>query len=69
MSYFNIRYGNAFITVGQIQSMTNYSKMFTRPISNLAQIFNILQASIAGGYRVFNLIDQKVNILMMGVTG
>lgn len=58
-AYFNIRYGNAFITVGQIQSMTNYSKMFTRPISNLAQIFNILQASIAGGYRVFNLIDQK----------
>lgn len=58
-AFFNIRYGNTFITVGQIQSMTNYSKMFTRPISNLAQIFNILQASIAGGYRVFNLIDQE----------
>lgn len=58
-AYFNIRFGNSFISVGKIQSMTNYSKMFTRPISNLAQIFNVLQASIAGGYRVFKLLDEE----------
>ena len=38
--------------------MTNYSKMFTRPASNLAQIFNVIQAAIAGGYRVFSIIDE-----------
>src|SRR5690554_3220960 len=50
--------GVGLITVGKIQSMTNYSKMFTRPISNIAQIFNVLQASVAGGYRLFQLIDE-----------
>ncbi|HPT88801.1 MAG TPA: ATP-binding cassette domain-containing protein [Bacilli bacterium] len=32
--------------------------MFTRPASNLAQIFNVIQAAIAGGYRVFSIIDE-----------
>lgn len=50
-----IKYG--VITVGEIQSMTNYSRMIIRPISNVAQVFNTLQAAIAGGYRVFKLID------------
>lgn len=46
------------ISVGKIQAMTNYSKMFTRPISNIAQIFNVLQAAVAGGDRLFKLIDE-----------
>lgn len=50
--------GVGLITVGKIQSMTNYSKMFTRPVSNIAQIFNVLQAAVAGGYRLFKLIDE-----------
>lgn len=51
-----IRYG--IISIGKIQSMTNYSKMFVRPVSNLAQVYNLLQAAIAGGYRVFTLIEE-----------
>ncbi|MCK9536591.1 MAG: ABC transporter ATP-binding protein/permease [Bacilli bacterium] len=47
------------VTVGQIQAITNFARMFVRPISNIAQIYNLLQAAIAGGYRVFNLIDEK----------
>ena len=47
------------ITVGEIQSMTNFSRMIIRPISNIAQVFNLLQAAIAGGYRVFQLIDSE----------
>ncbi|MGD9605341.1 MAG: ABC transporter ATP-binding protein [Bacilli bacterium] len=46
------------ISVGKIQSMTNYSKMFVRPISNIAQTYNMLQSAVAGGYRVFRLIDE-----------
>ena len=45
-------------SVGQIQAMTNYAKMSTRPINNLAQIFNIMQTAIAGGDRVFKIIDE-----------
>lgn len=47
------------ITVGEIQSMTNFSRMIIRPISNIAQVFNLLQAAIAGGYRVFKLMDSQ----------
>lgn len=47
------------ISVGEIQAMTNYSRMIIRPISNVAQVFNLLQAAIAGGYRVFKLIDEE----------
>ncbi len=46
------------ISVGKIQSMTNYAKMFVRPISNIAQTYNMLQSAVAGGYRVFKLIDE-----------
>lgn len=56
--FFYVTRGESFISVGKIQSMTNYSKMFTRPASNLAQIFNVIQAAIAGGYRVFSIIDE-----------
>lgn len=47
------------ITVGTIQAITNFSRMLIRPISNVAQIYNLLQAAIAGGYRVFKLIDEE----------
>lgn len=47
------------MTVGMIQEMTIYSSMSTRPISNLAQVFGNLQMAVAGGSRVFKLIDEK----------
>jgi len=47
------------VTVGRIQAITSLSRMFIRPISNIAQIYNLLQAAVAGGYRVFKLIDEK----------
>jgi ATP-binding cassette subfamily B protein len=47
------------VTIGEIQSMTNFSRMIIRPISNIAQVFNLLQAAIAGGYRVMKLIDSE----------
>lgn len=53
----NIRF-NA-ISVGQIQSMINYTRMSTRPINNIAQVYNTLQIAVAGGERVFRLMDQQ----------
>lgn len=54
-----IRYPSSLVSVGRIQAMTNYTKMSTRPINNLAQIYNVLQQAVAGGDRVFALIDEQ----------
>jgi ATP-binding cassette subfamily B protein len=46
------------VTVGVIASFFSYSRQFVRPINNLANIFNILQAGVAGAERIFELLDE-----------
>lgn len=55
---FNIHFGG-LVSVGQIQAVASYSRQFNMPISNLAQLMNVIQAAIAGGDRVFKLMDEK----------
>ena len=45
------------ITVGNIQSFIQYSKNFTNPISQLAQISNLIQSMVAASERVFNFLE------------
>lgn len=45
------------ITVGNIQSFIQYSRNFTNPISQLAQISNLIQSMIAASERVFNFLE------------
>ena len=45
------------ITVGNIQSFIQYSKNFTNPISQLAQISSLIQSMIAASERVFNFLE------------
>lgn len=45
------------VTVGIIVSMLNYAKQFTRPISELANQYNLIQSAIAGAERVFEVMD------------
>lgn len=47
------------VSVGQIAAVSAYARQFTRPISQLAQLFNTLQQAIAGAERVFEIIDEK----------
>ena len=47
------------ITVGVIASFVHYSKQFTRPLNEIANTFNTLQAGVAGAERVFEVIDEK----------
>lgn len=47
------------ITVGVIASFINYSRQFTRPLNDLANVFNTLQAALAGSERVFEVLDEK----------
>ena len=60
-AYFNIGFG--LVSIGQIQAVASYSRQFNMPISNLAQLMNVIQAAIAGGDRVFKLIDEKSEYL------
>lgn len=47
------------ITVGIIAMFLSYSRQFSRPLNDLANIFNTLQSAIAGAERVFEILDEK----------
>ena len=50
---------NGSITVGVIAAFISYSRQFTRPLNDLANIFNIFQSAVAGAERVFQVIDES----------
>ena len=50
------------ITVGNIQSFISYTKNFTNPIAQLAQVSNMVQAMIAASERVFEFLEEKEEI-------
>ena len=53
--------GGSF-TIGGILTFITYSKLFTSPISQLAQIVNNLQSSMASSERVFAILDEPEEI-------
>lgn len=46
------------IAVGDIQAFIQYMRNFTRPIAQIANIINVIQATLAGAERVFELMDE-----------
>jgi ATP-binding cassette, subfamily B, multidrug efflux pump len=48
------------ITVGIIATFLSYTKQFTRPLNELANLFNTFQISIAGCERVFEILDESI---------
>jgi len=46
------------ITVGVIASFVGYSRQFVRPLNEMAQIYNVLQAGVAGAERAFEVLDE-----------
>lgn len=50
---------NKMITLGDVTSFITYSKMFTQPISDLGNIANNIQSSLASAERVFILLEQE----------
>lgn len=46
-------------TVGVIVSFLNYSKQFGRPVTELANQYNLIQSAVAGAERVFEIMDMK----------
>lgn len=47
------------IAVGDIQSFIQYVKNFTQPITQVAQVFNMLQAMAAAAERVFEFLEEE----------
>lgn len=47
------------ITVGNIQSFISYTKNFTQPIAQLAQVSNMIQSMIAAAERIFEFLDSE----------
>ncbi|MEK8129131.1 ABC transporter ATP-binding protein [Paenibacillus filicis] len=46
------------IRIGDVQAFISYSRQFSMPISQTAQIANIIQSTIAAAERVFELLDE-----------
>jgi ATP-binding cassette subfamily B protein len=47
------------ITLGSIQAFIQYSRNFSHPIVQIANIANIIQSTIASAERVFELLDEE----------
>ncbi|MBW6409287.1 ABC transporter ATP-binding protein [Clostridium weizhouense] len=47
------------ITVGNIQSFIQYSRNFTQPMGQIAQVSNLLQSTAAAAERVFEFLEQE----------
>ena len=50
------------MTLGSLVAFLQYSQRFFRPISDLSEKFNILQAAMASSERIFDLLDTPVAI-------
>jgi ATP-binding cassette, subfamily B, multidrug efflux pump len=51
------------LTLGVLVAFIQYSERFWRPISDLSEKFNILQAAMAASERIFGLLDTKALVV------
>ena len=50
------------LDLGGLTIFTNYSRMFSRPVSELSMQMNIIYAALAGAERVFAVMDEKPEV-------
>jgi ATP-binding cassette, subfamily B, multidrug efflux pump len=50
------------VTVGMITTFIIYAQNFIQPLRQLANMYNSIQAALAGGERVFEIIDTPVEV-------
>jgi ATP-binding cassette subfamily B multidrug efflux pump len=50
------------ITVGNIQAFISYARSFQRPITQIANISNVLQRTVAAAERVFEFLEEEEEI-------
>jgi ATP-binding cassette subfamily B protein len=54
---------NGHATLGDIMAFTGYAAMLATALSNIANLAASLQSALAGGRRVFEIIDQQPTVL------
>ena len=60
--YGGLRHLGGALTIGSLVAFLQYSQRFFRPISDMSEKFNILQAAMASSERIFKLLDEPVSI-------
>lgn len=53
---------NRLITIGDLQAFIQYSRQFTQPIVQTANIINIIQSTIASAERIFEILDEPEEV-------
>jgi ATP-binding cassette, subfamily B, multidrug efflux pump len=56
------------ITIGDVQAFIQYARQFSQPITQIANIANIIQSTIASAERVFELLDEQEEVPEAAVT-
>ena len=57
------------LTLGSLVAFLQYSQRFFRPISDMSEKFNVLQAAMASSERIFKLLDTEVRIVSPAGSG
>jgi ATP-binding cassette subfamily B multidrug efflux pump len=50
------------IAIGDVQAFIQYAQQFTQPITQLANIVNVIQSAMASTERIFELLDEEEEI-------
>jgi ATP-binding cassette subfamily B protein len=61
--YGGARMLDGFVTVGVIAAFLQYARRFFRPIQDLSEKYNLLQAAMASSERVFQLLDEDIVVV------
>ena len=51
------------LEIGYLVTFLNYSQQFTQPITQLAQLINVLQTTLAASERVFEILDAEEEVI------
>ena len=62
-AYFALK---GWITIGVISAFIIYSKQFSRPINQIAQLYGQIETAIAGAERIFAILDENEEQAVVG---
>jgi ATP-binding cassette subfamily B protein len=54
-----LRVASGTMSLGDVQAFIQYSRLFTRPVTQIASMANLLQSGVASAERVFELLDAE----------
>lgn len=47
------------VNLGDVQAMLQYTNQFAQPITNISNMLNTIQATVASAERIFEVLDEK----------